>query len=296
MPPLSAPSRNGVQQCHLYACRNLAAIASTNVWYHFTKRVLAHVRRSFSLPEDEFNALSTEQRRKRRLHLMQAAADICRAPIDSRQAPDHLRDWIDHERDRLQIDAAVGEWDGKPLKWHLKAQPHRFVRAMATMADQSERSGGKSFSLYPLRRTHIPRHARFDEKALRDLLGFGANEYHKKKRRRVVSDDMDTEEWNLPPLTASIDDLMPSDVTDVDLPSRGTLKRVRRKKEELKDEKWTFFRRIVDFRGAKIRQPYGPFQFPIHHRWRYDASRHDQKCAKKDIKTPGHTNQRQVVH
>ena len=58
MPAFDPPSRNGVQQCHIYACRNLVAIARTNVWYHFPKRILAHVRRSFAIPKEEYDALS----------------------------------------------------------------------------------------------------------------------------------------------------------------------------------------------------------------------------------------------
>lgn len=85
MPPFDPPSRNGVQQCHLYACRNLAATARTNVWYHFPKRILAHVRRCFAIPKEEYDALSKTEKRERRLQLMQAASDICRKPTDERQ-------------------------------------------------------------------------------------------------------------------------------------------------------------------------------------------------------------------
>ena len=138
---------------------------------------------------------------------MQAASDLCCHPDDSRQAPSHLQEWVDTERVRLGIDAAVGDWNDKPLKWHLKAAPHRFVRVMAIMSQDSEHAGGKTFALYPLRRTHIPRHAIFDEKALRDLLGFGANEHHKKKKAKP--DPIEEKAWDLPPL-------QPNPVIDAD--------------------------------------------------------------------------------
>ena len=250
MPSFTPPSRNGVQQCLLYACRNLAAIASTNVWFHFPKRILSHVRRCFALQPEEYEALSKEEKKQRRLHLMQAASDLCRHPDDSRQAPTYLQQWVNTERVRLGIDTAVGGWNDKPLKWHLKVAPHRFVRAMAIMSRDSEQVGGKSFALYPLRRTHIPRHARFDEKALRDLLGFGANEHHKKKKKNSTEE----EAWDLPPL-------QPNPVVDADTgamlradDTATTGKRKRRTKDELKDEKGDFFRQIVDFRAAKVRQ------------------------------------------
>ena len=132
---------------------------------------------------------------------MQAASDLCRHPDDSRQAPSHFQEWVDTERVRLGIDVAVNDWKDKPLKWHLKATPHRFILSMAIMSQDSEQTGGKSFALYPLRRTHIPRHARFDEKALRDLLGFRANEHHKKKKTN--HDTTEDGVWNLPPLQSN---------------------------------------------------------------------------------------------
>lgn len=256
MPPFVPPSRNGVQQCHIYACRNLAAIARTNVWYHFPKRILAHVRRSFSIPKEEYDTLSKDEKRHRRLSLMQAASDLCRKPTDQRQSPEHLHEWVDTERSRLGIDEAVAEWSDKPLTWHLKTYPHRFVRVMATISQASEDAGCKSFAIYPLRRTHIPRHARFDEKALRDLLGFGANEYHKKRKKTKRDEQKKAKmvEWDLPPLAANpaVADtgpaLSPEEETSV------TGKRKRRTKDQLKDEKWEFFRQIVDFRAAKVRQ------------------------------------------
>ena len=74
------------------------------------------------------------------------------------------------ERFRLGIDAAVGDWNDKPLLYHLKARPHCFLRTMALMSTESEARGGRAFALYPLRRTYVPRHVRFDQKALQEML------------------------------------------------------------------------------------------------------------------------------
>ena len=46
MPAFDPPDRSGIQQCLLYDARNLVTVAATNVWMHFHKRVLSHVRRS----------------------------------------------------------------------------------------------------------------------------------------------------------------------------------------------------------------------------------------------------------
>ncbi len=69
-------------------------------------------------------------------------------------------EWIERERVRLEIDAAVGDWGDKPLLRHLKVAPQRFLRAMHTMSKDREDSGGKAFDLFPLRRGMVPRHIR----------------------------------------------------------------------------------------------------------------------------------------
>jgi hypothetical protein len=58
------------------------------------------------------------------------AADVCKHPASPLTAPESYYEWIRTERSRLGIDAAVGEWEDKPLLYHLKARPHRFLRCM----------------------------------------------------------------------------------------------------------------------------------------------------------------------
>lgn len=62
MPPFDPPDRCGIQQCLLYDTRNLVTVASSNVWMHFHKRVQSHVKRKFTLPREEFDAQSKEER------------------------------------------------------------------------------------------------------------------------------------------------------------------------------------------------------------------------------------------
>ena len=80
MPAFEAVDRAGLGQVLRYECRNLAAVASNNVWMHFRRRVLGHVRLKLALDDDAFNALTKEQRRARRLALMQVADDLLRPP------------------------------------------------------------------------------------------------------------------------------------------------------------------------------------------------------------------------
>ena len=177
MPQFGAPSRLGLSQCIKYDARNLATVAATNVWMHFHKRVLAHVRTKHSLGEEAYKQLTKDQRRQRRLELMQTAADVYRAEGEEYTAPAPRRAWVDDERLRLGIDTAVGSWGGKPLLYHLKARPERFLPAMVLMSSEREAAERGSFSIYPLRRSFVPRHVRFDQTALRDLLHLGTSAY-----------------------------------------------------------------------------------------------------------------------
>lgn len=168
------PMRTGLTQALVYECINLAAVGSTNVWKHFQKRVLSYTRTAFALDEEAYGELSEGARRARKLALMQAAHDVCRVPTEPKRSPETYHDWVDATRATLGIDAAVGgDWGDKPLLYHLKAKPHRFLKAMHLMSVAQHSAGRKAFALFPLRRTHVPRHVRFDKKVLDDLLRLG---------------------------------------------------------------------------------------------------------------------------
>ena len=182
MPDFEPVDGKGLSQMLQYECINLAAVGATNVWMHFRKRVLSHVKVRLALSEELYNALTKDQKRERRLELMQVAVDLLRPP--SEQSKSGRREWVASERERLGIDAAVGDWDGKPVDYHLKARPHRFLCAMYRMALDRVGEGRSAFSLFPLRRATVPRHARFDQEALRSLLGLGKSDHEKQAKRR----------------------------------------------------------------------------------------------------------------
>ena len=54
---------------------------------------------------------------------------------------------------------------------------------MRMMSTEKAAAGGKAFGLYPIRRTNVPRHVRFDQKALRDVLGLGSSDHIKQKAK-----------------------------------------------------------------------------------------------------------------
>ena len=186
---IEPPSRSGLTQTLKYECLSLATVGKVNVWKHFQKRVLAFTRTAWALDEAAYAALSKDERSARKLALMQAADDVCRKPAEPKRSPDAYHAWVDETRATLGIDTAVGDdWDDKPLLYHLKAKPHRFLKAMHHMSLAQHAAGRKAFALFPLRRTHVPRHVRFDQKALDDLLKFGEGRAVAKARKAAVGE------------------------------------------------------------------------------------------------------------
>ena len=176
MPAFKPPDRTSIQQCLLYDARNLATVAATNIWLHFQPRMLSHVRKVFSLEDKDYNALSKDEKRKRKLELLQVSSDMCRLPSQDLESPPHYHDWIRTERKRLNLIKALGSFKGESFAYHIKARPHRFLHTLFIMSQEREASGNGAFALYPLRRNYVPRHVRFDQKALRDLLGLGQSD------------------------------------------------------------------------------------------------------------------------
>lgn len=232
MPPFESPSRIGIQQCLLYAAENLSTVASTGVWMHFQKRILSHVRRHHTLDLNEYNLLSKDEKRRRKLILLHVANDICKQPEIPYESPPEWHDWVHVERRRLGIDKAVGEWKNRPILYHLKARPHCFLECMFRMSKESQDAGFKAFSLYPLRRNLVPKHVRFDQKALRDLLHLGTSEYTKQrdKERRLSK-------------KRSIDEVEHTK----EVPKR-------RAKEDMVEEKAALFAQVLDLKAAGVQR------------------------------------------
>jgi hypothetical protein len=115
MPKFTPVDRKGLSQILSYECINLGAVASNNIWMHFQKRLLAHVRDAHILDEAGYAALSKDQRRHRKLHLMQVAEDLGRPLHETCRSPAEFHAWIATEHVRLGIDSAVQNWANKPL-------------------------------------------------------------------------------------------------------------------------------------------------------------------------------------
>ena len=248
MPAFDPPSRTRLPQVLGFEARNLAAVASNNVWMHFRRRVSAHVHGSFALPEDAYKALSKDERRARRLGLMQVADDLQRPPNEPPRSPADKHAWIATERARLGIDAAVGDWDGKPLLHHLKVRPWKFVRAMRLMSEAQVSNEKGAAALFPLRRSMVPRHIRLDQAALRALLKLGASEHVKEQaRKRQKTGARSSVDLN----TEASDEAGGEHESGA---KKGPCKRVRRSQDELLVEQADLFARVVDLRSAGVAQ------------------------------------------
>lgn len=220
------PGRQGLTQCLLYECINLAAVGSTNVWKHFRPRVLKHVQTSFALDNAEYEKLSKDEKRRRRLALLQVGDDLCCLPTATLRSPAEYHEWISAERQRLGIDAAVGNWDDKPLLYHLKAHPERFLKAMHLMSTDRTAAERAAFALFPLRRSLVPRHIRVDMRVLDDLLKLNMRVKQMKARHAATGRD----------------------------PASGSAKKRVKGDATLVAEKQEVFGTVLHLRAAKIRR------------------------------------------
>jgi hypothetical protein len=190
MPELPCPNRTGLTQLMQANANMLETLGHNNCWMHFQRRVHDHVRLQLQLSEAEYKALSSDQRKARKMQMLRVTQDLLRKPNDALTSDACYHDWLRSERVRLQIDDAVGDWNDKPLLYHLKvkAKAHRFLLSMSIMSADREAAGRHAFSLFPLRRNMVPKHVRFDKKSLHDTLQSLKNERHGKKRK-VPGDD-----------------------------------------------------------------------------------------------------------
>ena len=174
MPQHPRVSRRGLKQLFMANCAMLETTGKTNVYMHFFRRLTAHVRRLVPHANGATNA-------QHRLQVARVVNDICAAP-DTPPTSAHA-DIVATARSRLRIDAAVGDW-GKPLSYRLKASPHRFLWAMSVMSGDAEAAGRGGFALFPLRRSLVPRHVRFDKTSLHDVLTAMRNEENGVRKRK----------------------------------------------------------------------------------------------------------------
>ncbi|KAL1504755.1 hypothetical protein AB1Y20_008531 [Prymnesium parvum] len=87
---------------------NLAAVASTNIWLHFRARLVRVVTTAMRLPKEEYDALSTEERKERAIQIRSIAVDIIRPAGAAYKSSEQYHAVVDARRNILGIDEAVG--------------------------------------------------------------------------------------------------------------------------------------------------------------------------------------------
>ena len=220
MPPFIPPSRLGIQQCLLYDAENMATVASNNIWMHFGKRILSHVKQTFYENESEYKTYSKDKKRKLKLEMLQVSADLCSMPSELLKSNSKYHSWIQMERERLKLTNGLGSSNGKSFLYYLKKNPSKFLYAMYIMTKEREQAGRGAFALFPLRRSLVPKHIRFDNKAIRDLLGLGISDYLKDRNKKRLRGEEQPKE--------------------------------RRTKEEMVDENNDLFSMVLNLRAAGV--------------------------------------------
>lgn len=195
-PPLVASGR-GSDQLFKAAADQFVSTAKTGLWFHFRKRVRSVVDCRMALSDAEYNALDTAGRKAFKARKLRVAYDVCRIDTEDYKSTDESGDraLVDAMRAWLELDS-IAAWNGKPLEYHAKASPLRFVRPTWRMLQELKSQGRKGFSLLPLRRCLTPKYATIDTKALRMICGLGVstrtkemNEAAATKRQKLDLED-----------------------------------------------------------------------------------------------------------
>ena len=122
---------------------------------------------------------------------------------------------------------------------------------MYMMSKAREQAQKSTFCLYPLRRNMVPKHTRFDQKALRDLLKMGSSDHIKKlakerSTKKRKASHIDGEENPLPSQKDGVG--MKTEPPEMHMPAR------RRTKDEMKEENDELFAKILDMRATGVQR------------------------------------------
>ena len=138
LPDIDRVSRRGMKQLLQANANVIATVAHNNVWMHFRKRLLDHVKRCHVWSKEQYAALSSEERAQRRIDLFRAVDDLCAPPTRPPKSSYTLQTWVRAERQRLGIDDAVGV-EGQAASLPFEEEGGQLP---ANHADDVARSGG----------------------------------------------------------------------------------------------------------------------------------------------------------
>ena len=168
-------------QVCMYICRNLEAIATTNVWYHMKKRVCTVVKKTFGTPRDEWLQMSDEEKKNHRIHLKQVKVDVLSLEGDAFISPEQYHDWISNIRSEMRVTHVtrqlladtrgidVDDPNVPGMVYYMKAKPYEFIYAIATLSSRRNALNGGGYALYPIRSSMVPKYLHLDELILADI-------------------------------------------------------------------------------------------------------------------------------
>ena len=179
MPEFTPVVNRGLTNVLQLLSTNMATVAINNVKMHFRRRMFHHVKLHHKLSKDAYNQLSKEERTAFKLQLLKICSDVCETDSTKFKSNTEHHEWIRVEKLRLGL-------DGNDICFSttfMEKFPERFIKAMYIMSSEAEASGGRAFSLYPLRRNMVTKFIQLDQRSLNEVLQGMRNERMGRKRK-----------------------------------------------------------------------------------------------------------------
>ena len=172
-------------QHRMYSARSLASTAKTNIYYHLRERVKKVVKATFAFEHEVYSQYTKEQKIAHKVMMLQIQKDVLRLSNKPCISPEEHHEWIGDLRKEMKIDhisqnivnklVAINrrkkqkddddddqeeeQYENAPsMIYYAKCNPHEFVIATAVLSSRSP----KGFSLFPIRRSMIPKYIHID--------------------------------------------------------------------------------------------------------------------------------------
>ena len=166
-----------------YICEGLATTAKTNIHFHLRARVKSVVNRTFRIDNAAWHRLTREQRAQHKRNLELVRLDVlrpsdvaarCSARVTLGDRSFAFGAWTTRLRVAMRIGAITRasiaalakreeEDEALPgLVYYAKCRPEEFLVATRALSERSIALGGRGYSLFPLRRSGVPKYLHLD--------------------------------------------------------------------------------------------------------------------------------------
>ena len=162
MPAIKRTDRKGLDNILMAESISLAACFSTNLWFHFRKRMKRFVR--WKHPA---NPLATKEQKK--LHSLQVykiTSDLCKPEGEEFESDNTYHKWIKTCRTHLGLNE-ICSWSMEDV---VKRKQELLLRATWLVNKEYEEADEKCISCWPIRRRFRPAFCQIDTTAIRYLL------------------------------------------------------------------------------------------------------------------------------